>query len=65
MRTFFDIILGILATVLRTCLHGVVSTAGVFAAAALSLLVLFFLRRRIVGVKAAPSKTDHVIRIDR
>ena len=38
MRTFFDIVLGILVTILRASVHALVSTAGAIVVGAVAVL---------------------------
>jgi hypothetical protein len=61
MRTFFDIVLGILFTVVKACLHALVSTAGVLAFGAAVIFILVYARRR----RYARAKAATVISIDR
>ncbi len=49
MRTFFDIVLGILFTVLKTFLHALVSTAGALAMCALVVFVAVYSWRRVLA----------------
>jgi hypothetical protein len=60
MRTFFNIVLGILSTVVKTCLHGLVSIAGVLAFGAAVLFAGVYAWRR-----ATRAKAGEVISIDR
>ena len=60
MRTFFNIILGILFTVVKACLHALVSTAGVLAFGAAVIFALVYARRRVMRAKAGA-----VVSIDR
>lgn len=46
MRTFFDIVLGILLTVLKACLHTLVSAVGVLAFCAMLLFAAVYAWRR-------------------
>lgn len=64
MRTFFEIVLGILFTVLKACLHALLSTAGalVFLAGA-ALLGIYLWRRGLAGRR--PAHADNVIPINR
>lgn len=61
MRTFFNIVLGILFTVVKACLHALVSTAGVLAFGVAVLFVCLYARRRVSRAKARAA----VISIDR
>lgn len=61
MRTFFNIILGILFTVVKACLHALVSAAGVLAFGVVVILALIYSRRR----RYARAKAATVIPIDR
>lgn len=64
MRTFFDIVLGILLTVVKASLHALVSTAGVLAfCAALLFVGVYALQRHAAQKRSA--KTAEVISIDR
>ncbi len=45
MRTIFEIVLGILFTVAKACLHAMASTAGVLAFCAVLTLGAVYLRR--------------------
>ncbi len=60
MRTFFNIVLEILFTVLKACLHALVSATGVLAFAAAVVFALVYARRRLSRAKAGT-----VISIDR
>lgn len=59
MRTFFNIVLGILFTVVKALLHALVSTAGVLAFGAAVIFACLYARRRVARAKA------RVIPIDR
>jgi hypothetical protein len=45
MRTIFDIVLGILLTVAKACLHAMASTAGVLAFCAVLAMGAMYVRR--------------------
>jgi hypothetical protein len=64
MRTFFDIVLGILTIVLKACVHTLVSSASVLAGCALLLSAGLYGWRRAAVAKAATSKAK-VISIQR
>ncbi len=69
MRTFFDIVLGILGTVLKACLHALVSTAGVVAFGGAVAFGGIYIARRIsqsrVRSAARSAKIAEVVSIDR
>ncbi len=65
MRTIFEMILGILVTVLQASLRALVSTAGVVIVAAVVVLIGVWFVRRLARPKARPAKSVDVIPIDR
>ena len=64
MRTFFDIVLGILATVLKASLHALISTAGMLAFCAAVLFVGLYALQRYAAQRRS-AKAAEVISIDR
>jgi hypothetical protein len=66
MRTFFHIVLGILVTVLKVCLHALVSTVGALGLCAVAVLAGVYAFRRWSAARErsaeAPAK---IIAIDR
>jgi hypothetical protein len=64
MRTCFDIVLGILGTVVKAFVHALMSSAGVLAAcAAVMFAGAYLLRRRAIRQRMA--KLAQVISIER
>jgi hypothetical protein len=68
MRTVFDIVLGILFTVAKACLHAFASTAGVLALGAIIVLAAGYAwRRGLVGFAGASRavEEDEAVSIER
>jgi hypothetical protein len=71
MRTFFDIVLGILLTVAKTILHLFISAAGVVVACAGLLLVALYVWRRLrtgnrnLALADSSAPADNVVCINR
>jgi len=65
MRTFFDIVLGILVNVLKASLHALVSTAGVFAIVAVLAGGGAYTVRRTLRARSSRARSADVIPIDR
>lgn len=65
MRTFFDIVLGILVTILRASVHALVSTAGAIIVAAVAALAGVYLWRLLAGARSRRAEAADVIPIDR
>ena len=54
MRTFFNIVLGILVTVLKACLHTLVSTVGMLALGAVVTVAGLYTWRRALRARSHP-----------
>jgi hypothetical protein len=65
MRTFFNIVMGILETVLKACLHALVSTAGVLLLVAIVVMAGIYIWRHAFRAKPHPAEPADVIPIDR
>ena len=65
MRTFFDIVLGILVTILRASVHALVSTAGAIVVGAVAGLAGVYLWRLAAGARSRRGAAANVIPIDR
>ena len=65
MRTVFDIVLGILLTVVKVCLHALASSAGVLLFGALVFSGVLFLWRRRRGANRQPAPEPRAISTDR
>ena len=65
MRTIFDIVLGILVTILRASVHALVSTAGAIVVAAVAALTGEYLWRLAAGARSRRAGAANVFPIDR
>ena len=65
MRTFFNIVLEILLTVAKTCVHALASAAGALTLAAAVLFVGIYAFRRQFRPKAHLTRPAGVISIER
>jgi len=64
MRTFFNIVLGILFTVVKACLHAL-AYVGMVAVSALLLVATVYLFLRLSAAKRRSVKTAEWMSIDR
>lgn len=65
MRTFFNIVLGILVTILKACAHALISMAGVLAVGAVVAVAGVYTWRRAIRARSGPAESADVIPIDR
>jgi hypothetical protein len=65
MRTFFDIVLGILVTILKASVHALVSTAGAIVVSAVAVLGGVYLWRLAAGARSRRAAAADVLPIDR
>ena len=65
MRTFFDLVLGILLIVAKTCIHGLISAIGIATLCALVVITAIFAWRRRFRQAASASDVPEAISIDR
>jgi len=65
MRTFFNIVLGILFTVVKAALHALVSTVGAFGLCALAALAGIYGFRRWSAAREGPVEKSKIVPIDR
>lgn len=66
MRTFFNIVLGILVTVLKVCLHALVSTVGVLGLCAVAALAgVYAYRHWSAARERSAEAAAEIIPIDR
>jgi len=64
MRAFFNIVLGILFTVVKACLHAL-AYVGMMAVTAFLLLAAVYVFRRLTAAKRRSVKTAEWMSIDR
>ena len=65
MRTFFDIVLGILLTIVKACAHALVSMGGILALLALAFAAAAYALRRWWLQRPREGKSAEVISIER